>query len=232
VNIGIVTNLNGRGLERDARLITPLIESRGHTVELLQYDEPCDKSFPLLIFLEITPRNLIGLSEAPPWLIVNPEFLKVENVKLVERHFGKVLCKTHEAHRICSELFGEMAVYIGFMSADKFDPTIRKQKKFLYIAGKSRAKGTEPVSHRCVEVETGRQEPRCGIDCRIGLARRKGIAGRRDSSQQDHGRGTSPTPERMPISSTAFGDRGMVSRNSRESLSKRDNPDRGRATDE
>lgn len=145
MRVGIVTNLNGRGLEKDARLLTPIIESLGHEVELLQFDAPCEKTFNLLIFLEITPRNLIGLSESPPWLIVNPEFLKAENIKLVERSFGKVLCKTHEAHRICSALFGDKAHYTGFISEDKFDAMTTKQLKFLHVAGQSRAKGTQAV---------------------------------------------------------------------------------------
>lgn len=145
MRVGIVTNLNGRGLEKDARLLTPIIESLGHEVELLQFDAPCEKTFGLLIFLEITPRNLIGLSETSPWLIVNPEFLKAENIKLVERSFGKVLCKTHEAHRICSELFGEKAQYIGFISEDRYDETVERKMKFLHVSGQSNVKGTEAI---------------------------------------------------------------------------------------
>jgi hypothetical protein len=145
VRVGIVTNLNGRGLEKDARLIYPIIGSLGHEVEIIQFDEPCDKEFSLLIFLEVTPHHLIELSGAPPWLIPNPEFLREDGIKLVKRHFGKVLCKTHEAHRICSSLFGEMARYVGFMSEDRFDPTVERKPRFLHIAGNSKVKGTLPV---------------------------------------------------------------------------------------
>ena len=145
MQIGIVLNKGARGLSKDAALLSPIIESLGHSVELLQYDEPYEKSFALLIFLEITPRHLVRLSETAPWLIVNPEFLGPDNIKTVQRSFGKVLCKTRESHRICTELFGEKTYYVGFLSEDRFDPSISRGNAILHIAGQSQAKNTQAI---------------------------------------------------------------------------------------
>lgn len=145
MKVGLVYNAGARGLSLDAQLLIPLIEAAGHEVELIQYDEPCEKKYGLLIFLEVTPRNLIKLSATPPWLIVNPEFLKQDGIKLVQRHFGKILCKTHEAHRICSALFGERAHYTGFISEDKYDASFERKQKFLHVAGQSQVKGTAAI---------------------------------------------------------------------------------------
>jgi hypothetical protein len=145
MNIGIVTNVNSRGLLRDAELITPLIESAGHKVELLQFDESCDKFFGLLIFLEVVPRVLIKRSETAPWLIPNPEFLTPESIKTVKRSFGLILCKTHDSHRICTNLFGGKAHYTGFVSLDKFDSHVERKLKCLHVSGHSQVKGTGAV---------------------------------------------------------------------------------------
>jgi hypothetical protein len=143
MRIGLVTNFKGRGLECDARLITPLIESAGHTVERLQYDEKHHGNFDLLIFLEVAPRHLVRLSDAPPWIIVNPEFLVPEYISTIRRSFGRVFSKTHEAQRISKGLFGDKAEYIGFLSEDRFDESIERQMTFLHVAGHSKAKGTD-----------------------------------------------------------------------------------------
>src|SRR6267378_2042546 len=105
MRIGIAGNRDARGLQKDFHLIAPLIEAAGHEVEFLQYDEPCEKRFELVICLEVISRALVQLSELPPYLLCNPEWLTLERIKVVQRSYSKVLCKTREAYRICSELF-------------------------------------------------------------------------------------------------------------------------------
>src|SRR5438445_11532423 len=143
--IAIAGNRDARGLQKDFHLIAPLIEAAGHAVTFVQYDEPCDEHFDLLICLEVISRGLLQLSELPPWLVVNPEWLTLERIKVVQRSYGKVLCKTKEAHRICSELFGDKTVYTGFLSEDRLDASIQKAPLFLHIAGQSRAKNTTAI---------------------------------------------------------------------------------------
>src|ERR1700690_622138 len=67
MNIAIVSNLNsGIGLQREYELLREFLMAEGHAVMGVQYDEepysgggPCD----LTIFLEVIPRNMLGLSE-------------------------------------------------------------------------------------------------------------------------------------------------------------------------
>ena len=130
---------------KDFSLISPLIEALGHTVHFIQFDEPHEETYPLVICLEVVSRNLARLSEMPPWLAVNAEWLNPESIKVVQRHFGRVLCKTHESHRICAQLFGEKAHYVGFMSEDRFEPNICREKTILHVAGHSQVKNTTAV---------------------------------------------------------------------------------------
>lgn len=143
--VGLVTNMDSRGLATDARLLAGLLDSLGHQSEFIQYDKPYDKTSELLIFCEVVVPRFFSLSKAAPWLFVNPEFLFERDFKTIRTQFGKVLCKTKEAHRICSKHFGAKAVYTGFLSADKMRSDIARENRFLHIAGSSKVKGTRSV---------------------------------------------------------------------------------------
>lgn len=143
--IGICGNQHSRGLDKDCKLITPILESLGHQTAFIQFDEPHSEKYELVLCLEVVARNLVRLSEMPPILLCNPEWLTPESIKAIKRFYGAVLCKTKEAHRICSTLFGEKARYVGFISEDKFDPTIERKMTFLHVAGSSAAKGTNAI---------------------------------------------------------------------------------------
>lgn len=145
VKIAIAGNVNARGLEKDRKLITPIIESLGHETCFLQYDNPGDEKHSIILCLEVVSRKLVSLSDAPPWLLVNCEWLTPETVKIVQRSYTKILCKTREAHRICKELFGEKAQYCGFISEDRFDASVPRKNVFLHVAGQSKAKNTTAI---------------------------------------------------------------------------------------
>ena len=145
MRIAIAGNRDARGLEKDRKLITPILESFGHQVSFLQFDDPGENKFPFIICLEVISRKLVFLSEFPPILICNPEWLTSESIKTVKRSFSLVLCKTHEAHRICSQLFGTRAKYVGFLSEDRFDPKINRKLECLHVSGQSNVKNTEAV---------------------------------------------------------------------------------------
>jgi hypothetical protein len=140
--IGIVTNLQSRGLALDASLLFAHLSDQGHDVTLMQYDAPHSEAQDLLIFCEVVVPGLVSLSRNPPWLFVNPEFLFEYNFKTIRTLFGKVLCKTREAHRICGKHFGSKAFYTGFMSQDVFRGAIARENRFLHVAGSSRIKNT------------------------------------------------------------------------------------------
>jgi len=143
MRIGLVSNLNSRGLNLDATLIANLLKD--HQTTLIQYDEPHRKRYDLLIFFERVVPEFVELSRGAPWLFVNPEFLFEEEFPLIREKFGHVLCKTREALRICGEIFPEQAIYTGFIARDKWQPEIPRQRRFLHVAGNSRVKGTQAV---------------------------------------------------------------------------------------
>jgi hypothetical protein len=145
VRIGLVSNRDARGLSVDAELLTDVLQCLGHDVTTIQFDEPCDTTYDLLIFLEVCVRSLIGLSLAPPWLVINPEFLHRENTDLIRSTFGYVLCKTKAATEIGERLFGQQAIYTGFIARDRLIPEATRSPVFLHIAGRSSAKGTMSV---------------------------------------------------------------------------------------
>lgn len=144
--IAIVSNKESRGLHLDSLLLKDFLEGLGHSVQLWQYDEPQSESVELIIFCEVTVRQLVNLSKYPPWLIPNIEFLRDADLPVIRSSFGRVLAKTHEAHRICRELFGDdLVTYTGFLSRDRYLPDIPREQRFLHVAGHSRVKGTQAV---------------------------------------------------------------------------------------
>jgi glycosyltransferase involved in cell wall biosynthesis len=145
MRLSLVTNLSSRGLARDAHLLYDLLHGLGHVVLLQQYDEPSQGQVDLAIFLETVVEDLIPCSKAAPWLFTNPEFIYDRDINVIRERFSKVLCKTHEAFRICSELFPEQAVYTGFMAQDRYMAGIPRFRQFLHVAGSSRVKGTQSV---------------------------------------------------------------------------------------
>lgn len=145
MNIALVTNLESRGLALDAKLLGDFLVSLGHSIRVWQYDEPQDEPVDLVIFCEVVVRQLIPLSKFSPWLLCNPEFMKDSDLDPVRASFGHVLCKTKEAHRICTELVGDIAVYTGFLSRDIYRPEIPREPRFVHIAGHSQVKGMAAV---------------------------------------------------------------------------------------
>lgn len=145
MRVGLVTNLQSRGLAMDARLLGGFLTSLGHECTPIQYDTFHDEPADLLLFLEVVVPRFFSLSKHAPWLFVNPEFLFERDFKTIRNQFGKILCKTHEAHRICSTHFGVKAFYTGFLSADKLDASVPRENRFLHIAGSSKIKGTAAV---------------------------------------------------------------------------------------
>jgi hypothetical protein len=77
--------------------------------------------------------------------IPNPEWFK-ENQRRHLQGIDVVLCKTRDAQGTFSRL-GSEARFIGFTSEDRGDTshTLRRQTRFLHLAGRSWQKGTQPL---------------------------------------------------------------------------------------
>src|ERR1700690_4539402 len=121
--------------------------AEGHAVMGVQYDEepysgggPCD----LTIFLEVIPRNMLGLSERR-WIFPNPEWTTEQMIEIIDRSCEKIFAKTHEGERIFEKLFPGRVHYTGFLARDQYKPEIARLPKFLHIAGNSSLRGTEAV---------------------------------------------------------------------------------------
>ena len=148
MNIAIVSNLNsGIGLQREYELLREFLMAEGHAVMGVQYDEepysgggPCD----LTIFLEVIPRNMLGLSERR-WIFPNPEWTTEQMIEIIDRSCEKIFAKTHEGERIFEKLFPGRVHYTGFLARDQYKPEIARLPKFLHIAGNSSLRGTEAV---------------------------------------------------------------------------------------
>jgi hypothetical protein len=153
VNVAIVTNLNGIGLQRDEELIADYLQSRGHKVTGLQYDLPQEamdadphfsEKYDLAIFLEVVPRHLLNLAPVK-WAWLNPEWVKPEMIRLIDRNIDKVFAKTHEAFRLFSPLWPKRTHYTGFMARDQYLPEVERRPWFLHIGGNSSIRGTQAV---------------------------------------------------------------------------------------
>lgn len=151
MNIAIVTNWNGIGLQRDGELLRDLLIKLEHRVIQYQWDEPITepvsgdgKPMDLVIFLEVIPRNFLELAPVK-WAFLNPEWCKPDVIKMAERHIDRIFAKTYEGARILGEVFHEKAFYTGFLARDQMNPTIKREKSFLHIGGNSSMRGTQAV---------------------------------------------------------------------------------------
>ncbi len=142
--IALVTNLESRGLLQDTKILNRVFSQHRHNAFPLQYDKEPAGQYDLAIHCETIAIDY--LSAAPRhWYLCNPEFMSGEHIRLVERNFELVLCKTFQSYKICQALFGDRARYTGFISADRWMPGVSARFQVLHIAGKSQVKGTQAV---------------------------------------------------------------------------------------
>jgi hypothetical protein len=144
MRIHLISNIdNGKGLERDFRLLRAVLEGWGHTVEGVHFQrhgavQACD----LAVFLEVYEPRLAERA-ARRWLIPNPEWWRPEEAHRLA-DFELVLCKTWHALRLFSELTPN-ARYLGFCAEDRLEPGLDRKRHFLHVAGGSPVKGTDTV---------------------------------------------------------------------------------------
>lgn len=143
MRILIVTNLNGIGLETEAKLLRDFLVSSGHEVKCQQYDQSFATKYDLGIMMETISPQLVPL--APRWwYVANPEWLKQEYVGFIRRYCEKVIAKTREAERTLSDKFSNV-VYTGFLTRDRYDASVTRERRFLHIGGNSGLRNTQAV---------------------------------------------------------------------------------------
>src|SRR5260370_35644569 len=74
----------------------------------------------------------------------NPEWFASCDHMIGLPQISKFLCKTKEAVRIFTELYGsERGTYVGFESRDLYDPDVPRQRKFFDMPGQSPYKNSQ-----------------------------------------------------------------------------------------
>lgn len=143
----IITNhTNGAGLQRDGELMQRMLESYGHKVYKLQFNDYQTRPMPadVSISLEVmNPGHLNGAKQN--WFVPNSEwYYPCWNALLPK--MSKILCKTKDCYDIwCKKVGAAKCVYIGFESLDFYNPDSGRLPHFLHMAGKSETKNTQAV---------------------------------------------------------------------------------------
>ena len=68
MNVAVITNLNGIGLQKDWELLSQYLRDLGHSSWPFQYDKPIEEyggieHFDLTIFLEVIPLEYMDVSD-------------------------------------------------------------------------------------------------------------------------------------------------------------------------
>ena len=142
MKIGLVGNNNGKGLQVDAELLGEFLKAEGHEVETIQFDQPYDGKCEVGIFLEVVESHLFQNFKRL-WWIPNLEWTKPSYLKPAEQ-FEYIFAKTHDTERVLKEHFSTVH-YTGFLTRDKMDASVPRERKFLHIGGGSGFKNTNAV---------------------------------------------------------------------------------------
>jgi glycosyl transferase family 1 len=146
MRFNLITNhSNGVGLMQDANMLAAELESRGHEVQRIQFDRPQGYTADVNVSLEVVVESLFR--QAPVnWLVPNPEW-HYQHWPLGPFRF--VLAKTHDAKRIFAAKVNGRCRYVGWRARDLYRPEVKRERRFLHVAGKSQFKNTEAVIEGC-----------------------------------------------------------------------------------
>lgn len=164
MKFNICTNTdNGVGLQADAELLRDLLQSWGHKVSLVHYKKTREieeaQRADVNLFLEVIAYGLLNRS-FNNWLIPNPEWFASWDHCVGMPQINRILCKTHDAVRIFSDLYGcNRVAHIGFESRDLLDPGVERRRRFLHVAGQSRYKNSKAVAYAFAKFFGDKTEP-------------------------------------------------------------------------
>ena len=143
MNIALVTNVNGKGLQVDAELLRDLLIAESHSVTLVQYNLPHDARYDLAIFLEVVATQHFVLAPRL-WWIPNCEWTRPADLRAARR-FERIFAKTLDADRILRAHFPSTTFLTGFLTRDKYDASIPRLPRFLHLGGESAHSNTFAV---------------------------------------------------------------------------------------
>lgn len=131
---------NGVGLTRDARILTKLLSR--YDVKIVDVDWTGYVKADIAFHLELP--SMSALKHTPINILIPNQDWWHWGIGSLNR-FTYIACKTQHGLDLFSK-HGN-ALYLGFTSVDRFDPTVQKEHMALHVAGKSALKGTESVWH-------------------------------------------------------------------------------------
>ena len=140
----VVTNTREqKGLLRDSNIVSALLLEAGHNVCVVDFrDEYFPKPVDTVIQLEVVEPKYFEASKKQ-WWIPNPDWAKPHCLANIDR-FEHVLCKTRHAEKLFSGL-SKKVHYIGFMSEDRYDSEVPREKLFFHAHRDSIVKGTDAI---------------------------------------------------------------------------------------
>ncbi len=142
MRIGLTTNYNGKGLELDANLLAAYLVELGHDPIRVQYDQPCDEKLDLNISLETVNEQLFSSARFHV-IVPNLEWSGPEHARHFRR-FDRIWAKTRDAERVLREKYPQVT-YTGWLSRDRMDVSVRRERRFLHVGGDSGLKNTNAV---------------------------------------------------------------------------------------
>jgi Glycosyl transferases group 1 len=163
--INLIARDNGVGLSRDLQLLAAALRAGGHDVSVLAIGggKFNKKLRPLLVRAGSAVRGLGGraaqkfdvnlmLEHVRPEyfplarhnvLMPNPEWFVSSDIARLPG-FDRVFVKTRHAEKIFGDL-GCRTTFTGFTSPDRNDGSVRRERAFFHLAGRSQNKNTEPL---------------------------------------------------------------------------------------
>lgn len=142
-SVNLIVVDNKVGLSSDMGIVREVLEHEGISVRVCDPYRDAPGPANANIFLEIPVPAYFR--EAPVQVFIpNPEWWQMEWTPWLRQPNVLVFAKTRHGEAVFRNL-GARVCYLGFMSFDRQDPLIPKQRKFLHLAGKSASKGTDQV---------------------------------------------------------------------------------------
>lgn len=147
MKILICSNLtNGIGLQAEYEMLRDFLVKHGHEVIGVQFNDSVpelEAPADLCIWLEVINPSFMHLAKRH-WWFCNPEWTKPEYERTIKRHVEKIFAKTHHAYEVLKDKFAGVH-YVGFLTRDRMDKSVKRERKFLHIGGNSGFRNTKQV---------------------------------------------------------------------------------------
>ncbi len=144
LEINLFSEMNGKGLEVDQKIMDKALTELGHHVHCRDLYEPVMDSthVDVNIFFQVIPEPWLP-NATRNWFIPNPEWYTQEKALLDK--VDLILCRTKEVERIFRSLNFE-TYFLGFTSVDCYNSDYQKNfSQFFHLCGQNRQKGTLPI---------------------------------------------------------------------------------------